>query len=167
MAHTQSAWHTPTPQHSCIKHITSLKSYISFTGWPLSNDPNDISFFIYPCCSHHACYWYCPRSMHSRVYETLRCSSVCPSIHPSVCLSRCSSRGAAWESSRQQPDCGSTGPEHGTQYQIRAVPHLQPGDMVELLVCYKFQCTFYRKCYDDIVSSNILTTGNTRPATVY
>jgi len=48
--------------------------------------------------------------------------SVCLSVCLSVSLSRCNSGGAALtQSGRKQQDCGSMGPQHGAQQQMRAV----------------------------------------------
>jgi len=50
----------------------------------------------------------------------------------SVRLSRCNSGGAALtQPGRRQAGRGSTGPQHGAQHQMRAVPCLQRGDSAE------------------------------------
>ena len=74
-------------------------------------------------------YWHCPHSMRSRIYETVRCPSVCPTC-------RLQQRAASlllW--ARRVGDIDrllhgrrrsrSTGPQHGALQRMRAVPRFQ------------------------------------------
>jgi len=75
--------------------------------------------------------WYCPHSMRSRIYVTVRCPSVCLFVY----LSRLKQRRSSFDTVRSptgcQLSCGSTGRQHGAQQQMRAVPCLQPRDAAE------------------------------------